>query len=144
MSKLNWQKEIDEALVACDKTLIHLNSALKELDSAKNWGLFDMLGGGFITSIVKKGHLHDFEEELKLAKKEAELLTDELDDLGQNMNINLDIGQFLIFTDIFFDNIFSDFLVQDKIDKAYKSIKKVILEIEDIKETLFEAKKLKK
>ncbi len=144
MDKINWQKEIDEALVACDKTLIHLNSALKAAESAKNWGLFDMLGGGLFTSVIKRNHIGDLEEELNYAKREAKLLTNELEDLGSTMNIDLDISDFLSAADIFFDNFISDFLVQDKVDKAEKSIKKAILEIEDIKKSLFEAKKLKK
>ena len=72
MNNINWQKEVDEALVAADKTLIHLNAALKELESAKNWGIFDLLGGGMFTSIIKRGHLNDVETESTLAREKAE------------------------------------------------------------------------
>lgn len=144
MNNINWQKEVDEALVAADKTLIHLNAALKELESAKNWGIFDILGGGMFTSIIKRGHLSDVETELTLAREKAEILIDELDDLGRTLDIDLEIDDFLNFTDLFLDNIFSDLAVQSKIDKTKKNIQHAIIEIENIKELLFEAKKLKR
>ena len=144
MNNINWQKEVDEALVAADKTLIHLNAALKELESAKNWGIFDLLGGGMFTSIIKRGHLNDVETELTLAREKAEILIDELDDLGRTLDIDLEIDDFLNFTDLFLDNIFSDLAVQSKIGKTKKNIQHAIIEIENIKEMLFEAKKLKR
>ena len=39
-------KETDEALNACKKLLMSLSSAKDDLASAKNWGIFDILGGG--------------------------------------------------------------------------------------------------
>ena len=41
--------EIREAIDAADNALDHLYSARKYLDSAGNWGLLDMLGGGQIS-----------------------------------------------------------------------------------------------
>lgn len=144
MKNFNWDKEFSEALVAADKTLIHLNSALKEIESAKNWGILDIAGGGVFTSIIKRGRIKDVETELKLAKEKADILISELEDLDRTLDISLEIDEFLEFTDIFLDNIFSDFAVQSKIQKTKKNIQHAIIEIENIKELLFEAKKLKK
>ena len=40
------QKEIRDAVLAGEAALDSLRSAREKLESAKNWGVFDMLGGG--------------------------------------------------------------------------------------------------
>ena len=45
----NQKKEVNEALM--EETLGHLSRAQDYLSSAGNWGLFDMIGGGFITTL---------------------------------------------------------------------------------------------
>ena len=52
----------------------HLEQALDELGSARGWGLWDILGGGLISTLVKHGHMDDAESHIREAKR---LLTDE-------------------------------------------------------------------
>lgn len=42
------KKEIQEAIAAAETTLAYLDGAREALSSASNWGIFDMLGGGFL------------------------------------------------------------------------------------------------
>ena len=44
-------REIREAIDAADNALDHLRSARRYLDSAGNWGLLDMFGGGLISGL---------------------------------------------------------------------------------------------
>lgn len=140
MKNINYVKEIDEALISADKTLIHLNNAYKDLSSAQNWGLFDMLGGGFFSTLAKHDHLKSVRRQLELAKKESIHLRKELMDVDELLTFDLDVSDFLSFSDYFFDGFLVDFMVQDKIDKGEIKIKRAISEIEDIKSLLLKAK----
>ena len=42
------KKELDEAILAGERALGSLKTAYDNLTSAKNWGIFDMMGGGKI------------------------------------------------------------------------------------------------
>ena len=47
------EKEKREAIEAGYRALNSLNAAKENLNSAKNWGLVDMFGGGFFTTMLK-------------------------------------------------------------------------------------------
>ena len=44
------ENDITEAIFAAEDALQHLYQAKKFLKKARNWGLFDIFAGGFITS----------------------------------------------------------------------------------------------
>ena len=50
--------EIDEAIAAGHRALDALAEAADSLDSAKRWGIVDILGGGFVTSMVTVSYTH--------------------------------------------------------------------------------------
>ena len=45
--------EFDEVIEAGNIALEVINQVLKELDSAENWGTFDLVGGGFFADMFK-------------------------------------------------------------------------------------------
>ena len=47
------EKEKREAINAGNRALNSLRTARENLNSAKNWGLADMFGGGFFTTMLK-------------------------------------------------------------------------------------------
>ena len=51
----NYEKERREAIEAGQRALNSLRAAQKELESARNWGLVDLFGGGFISSDAETG-----------------------------------------------------------------------------------------
>lgn len=52
MSNLSLQREISEAIQAGNEALRCLENAKDYLDSAGNWGLLDIFGGGLLTTFV--------------------------------------------------------------------------------------------
>lgn len=56
-------REIQEAIEAADVALDHLERAKRCLSSASGWGLFDTLGGGFISGLIKHSKMSDAEPE---------------------------------------------------------------------------------
>lgn len=53
----NFEKEKREAIDAGNKALESLRTAKENLDSAHNWGLFDMFAGGLISSLAKRSKM---------------------------------------------------------------------------------------
>ena len=47
------EKEKREAIEAGHRALNSLSTAKENLNSAKNWGLVDMFGGGFFSTMLK-------------------------------------------------------------------------------------------
>ena len=47
------EKEKREAIEAGQRALSSLRTAKENLNSAKNWGLVDMFGGGFFSTMLK-------------------------------------------------------------------------------------------
>ena len=54
----NFEKEKREAIDAGNKALESLRTAKENLDSAHNWGLFDMFAGGLISSLAKRSKMN--------------------------------------------------------------------------------------
>ena len=48
----NERREIQEAIAAADDALLHLGEAKKALGKARNWGIFDILGGGSVVGLA--------------------------------------------------------------------------------------------
>lgn len=46
--------EIAEARQACETVLSKVREIQAKLKNTQNWGIFDMLAGGFLTSVVKR------------------------------------------------------------------------------------------
>ena len=53
MSNELMRKEVQEAVQAGERALQSLYTAKEQLNSAKNWGIFDMLGGGLFASTLR-------------------------------------------------------------------------------------------
>jgi hypothetical protein len=119
----NRQTEIEEAMHACKTLVMSLNSAKEGLSSAKGWGMFDIIGGGLITSMVKHDHINRASAFIKDASDKAKLLNRELLDLKVYLEIeHFEIDAFSRTFDVFFDNIFSDLSIQEEINLAYDNI----------------------
>ena len=50
MPNVDYRREIREAMQAGQEALNYLNQAKDCLNSAGNWGIVDMLGGGMLTT----------------------------------------------------------------------------------------------
>ena len=50
----DFEKEKYEAIQAGERALVSLREAQNQLNSAKNWGVVDLLGGGLFTDLIKQ------------------------------------------------------------------------------------------
>lgn len=128
----NQIREVDEVIVAGEKVLQNISKARNTLDSAENWGLYDAFGGGFFSSMVKqdriieaKGHIRNIEISFKEFDKE-------LKDINMDLSDTLNLSNFDVTVDIWFDNIFTDFSVLNKIQEATKKVVALQVEIKNL------------
>lgn len=130
------EREIKEAIYAIDTTLGYLNEAKGYLNSASNWGIFDMLGGGFFSTMIKRGKMNDANRCLEKAKRSVINTKKELNDINQTIDVDLEIDGFLSFADYFFDGLVADWMVQSKINSAQKQVDQAIDMLMEIRSTL--------
>jgi len=137
-SKLNYNNkqimELDEAINAGEIVINQLRNAVAKFDSASNWGVFDMMGGGFIATIAKHSKIDEGKRELDKVSNSLRNFNREINDIDQKiiLNMNIEISNFLSFGDYFFDGIFMDFLVQSKISKMRTNINNGISKTSEI------------
>lgn len=128
----DFYKETQEAISAGERALSSLRNAQNELSSAKNWGLFDMFGGGFVSTLVKHGKMDNAKRYMEQAKYDLNSFCRELRDVNMSVNLNIDTHDFLTFADFFFDGLVADWLVQDRINDARMQVDEAIRRVEQV------------
>ena len=128
-------REIDEAIRAGERALDSLREAKNQLNSARSWGIYDMIGGGLISSMIKHSKIDQANEWMDQANRDLRCFAKELRDVdGEDLQI--DTGSLVTMLDIFCDNFFSDLLVQQKINDGRARIDALSERIEDVLYTL--------
>ena len=123
-------RERQEAIDAGERALDSLYGVRKELESAGNWGLLDMFGGGMFTTFVKHSKMNDAQRYMERAKRDLAAFSRELADVSEKLNINS--GDFLTFADYFFDGFLADMMVQSRIHDAQRQVDDAIYRVESI------------
>ena len=118
------KREIHEAVIMGTKVSQMLAQMVNFLKTARNWGNYDMAGGGTISTMMKHSNI---DQARKLAYELQHILKqfqDELFDVydKEQFQISLQIDSFTHFTDIFFDNLITDWIVQKKIRNALNNV----------------------
>ena len=126
------EKEKREAIEAGRRALNSLQTAKENLNSAKNWGLVDMFGGGFFTTMLKHSRMDQARRNMEQAKYDLRNFSRELNDVNMACNLNIDTGDFLSFADYFFDGFVVDWVVQDRINNAKRQVEEAIRRTESI------------
>ena len=121
-----------EAMDAGERALATLKSAQEKLNSASNWGVFDMFGGGLFSTIMKRSKMTDAQNLMETAKMDLKLFQKELKDVNVPLDLRIEVGSFLSFADFFFDGFIADYLIQEKIIDAKNQVADAIYEMETI------------
>ena len=124
--------EIREAITAGERALSSLYAAQNKLKSARGWGIFDMLGGGLLSDLMKHSRMNDASSYMEAARRDLEIFKRELADVSTSYNLRMDVDGFLTFADFFFDGLIADYLVQTKISKAREEVEEAIVKVSGI------------
>lgn len=137
MHNIQNSQEIHEAINAADDALIALRNAERSLSSASGLGIWDMLGGGLLSSFFKHNKIDQAQEEIEDARTALRRFKNELHDLRYVADFDLNVGGFLRFADYCFDDIFSDLMVQSKIQQGRRQVQQAIRQVEAIRAQLW-------
>ena len=132
MSNEIMRREMKEAMDAGERALSSLRNAQRKLNSAGNWGLLDMFGGGLFSTIMKRSKMDDAQQLMEAAKSDLKRFQRELKDVNIPLDLRMEVGSFLSFADFFFDGFVADYLVQSKISEAKEQVSDAIFRVEQI------------
>ena len=117
-------KELSEAIRAGKDVLSGLEGVLDSLESAKSWGALDMLGGGLISTIGKHRRIDEARDGINEVQARLSSFERELSDVGERIQLGIEIGEFETFADYFFDSLIFDWAVQSKINQSLERTRK--------------------
>ena len=125
------KREISEARSVGRYALQAADNVLSELKSAQDWNTWDMFGGGgIITHVAKHGHLDDAQAHIMALQGMLRKFKTELADINIQANMQVNVDGFLRFADYFFDGLFADWAVGDRISQSQSSVMSVRHKIE--------------
>ena len=126
------RREVWEAKEAGSRALESLRAAREKLESAGRWGVWDMIGGGLFSSLIKHSRLDEAQGLMEAAQRDLEVFRRELRDIRIPMEFGVHVGGFLQFADFFFDNFFVDWMVQSQIEEAKEQVEDAIRNVESV------------
>ena len=124
ISTLQAQKqEITEAISAGISARSTADRILSELKDADDWNTWDMFaGGGIITHMAKHSHLDSAQDLVSELQSKLRRFKTELADIQITANMQVNVDGFLRFADYFFDGLFADWAVGDRINQSMNSV----------------------
>ena len=124
------KQEIKEAISAGYSARGTADRILSELEDADGWNTWDILGGGgIITHMAKHSHLDEAQDLVQELQSQLRRFKTELADIQISANMQVNIDGFLRFADYFFDGLFADWAVGDKISQSLSSVSNTKSEI---------------
>ncbi len=126
------EKEKREAVDAGNRALRSLRDAQDNLRSASSWGIWDMFGGGFFSTMVKRSKMDQAKQNMEQARYDLKNFSRELNDVNMTCHLDIETGDFLSFADWFFDGFVVDWMVQDRIRQASGQVDEAIRRVEAI------------
>lgn len=136
---MNYDRERErrEAVRAGERARNSLEKALNELNSARNWGVYDLLGGGrFLTTMIKHSRMERASDDIEEAKADLRNFSRELGDVREYTDVDLSTGDLWGFADWFCDGLLSDWIMQDRINEARGQVKQAIRKVDEILDRL--------
>ena len=129
-------KELKEAREAVDQVIVRIDAGIKQLESASSWGILDILGGGLISSLVKRNKIVEANRSLEEISSSLKSLNKELSDVDISLPDTIPDSFSDELFDMVFDNIFTDIRVQGEIKENLVALKELRYAIIGISERL--------
>lgn len=116
-------KELGEAIEAGNSAKALADSVLESLNKARDWGTWDLAGGGTFVTAIKHQRLDEAQEKVETLQVQLSRFQTELADVErfqEGYQVNMD--GFLRFADWFFDGLFVDLAVLDRIKESQNQV----------------------
>ncbi len=128
----NALKEIKEAISAGRNVISSLESAMGSLESAEGWGIWDMLGGGLVSDLVKHSHIDNARYDAERAQGLLRRFKTELSDIKIKDDIHFETDGFAKFADFFFDGLIADWFMQSRIQNSHESVSQFRGQVQEV------------
>jgi hypothetical protein len=126
------RREVGQAVVAGHDAMAGLADALSALRSANDWSNWDTFaGGGLISSSIKHDRMDTAKAAIERAQTALARFGRELDDLGLPGMVLPTTDGLTRGVDIWFDNIFTDLTVRDRIRSSIRSVEEVLGQVHE-------------
>ena len=112
------RRELQEALDAGRRVLERLDRTIDKLNSAGGWSTWDLLGGGLLSDVMKYTRLDEAQEQITVLRSDLRRYQAELADVERMEQFDVRPGGAMQALDIFFDNVFTDWVVRDQIQRS--------------------------
>ena len=126
------KKELREAISAGSSALTSIKSILSDLDAASGFGTWDLLGGGMLSDLAKHSYLDEAQGKVQQLQSELRRFKTELADITIQADLQVSVDGFLRFADYFFDGVFADWVVMDKINQSQSSVQDTKNQVEEV------------
>ena len=126
------KRELGEAISAGNSALNTTDQVLSSLDSAEGWGAWDLFGGGLISDLAKHSHLDEAQGSIEYLQSQLRRFKTELADVRISADMQVNVDGFLRFADYFFDGLFADWAVLDKISQSKSQVLSTQNQIESV------------
>ena len=126
------KKELREAISAGNAALSIARQVLDSLDNAEGWGTWDLLGGGLLADMAKHSHLDEAQGAIERLQSQLRRFKTELADVTIHADMQVNVDGFLRFADYFFDGLFADWAVMDKISQSQSQVQSTKNQIEQV------------
>lgn len=135
--------EINEAIEAGQDAQMRLRRIQETLRSAKGWGIYDLLGGGLISGMMKRIRMEKAQQQIEELRGSLERFNSELKDVQVQCNTSAELSAWLNITDLLLDDPLSDWLslseIKDakaEIDRTEKEVTALLARLESNREKL--------
>ena len=138
--------EINEAIEAGQDAQMRLRRIQETLRSAKGWGIYDLLGGGLISGMIKRIRMEKAQQQIEELRGSLERFNSELKDVRVQCNTSAELSAWLNITDLVLDDPLSDWLslseIKDakaEIDRTEKEVTALLARLESSREKLMQS-----
>ncbi|MCP1385028.1 hypothetical protein [Runella salmonicolor] len=128
--------EISEAFEAGKLYREILELLTRQLKSTQNWGTWDVMGGGMLSSYVKQQRLGDARKTLSSLRHYELKFRRELADIKQSLDLDVELTSVEGFLDVFFDNLITDWIVQQRINRSLAGAQKAFSQVGQVLDML--------
>ena len=112
------------------------------MNSARKWGIWDILGGGLLSTLIKHSRIDKARAGINTVRRLMHQFRKELNDVQNQVELGIDISDFEAFADVFLDGFIFDVIVQTKITDALAQahqakgvVFQVVSNLEELKRT---------
>lgn len=138
--------EINEAIDAGQDAQMRLRRIQETLRSAKGWGIYDLLGGGLISGMMKRIRMEKAQQQIEELRGSLERFNSKLKDVRVQCNTSAELSAWLSITDLVLDDPLSDWLslseIKDakaEIDRTEKEVTALLARLESSREKLMQS-----